>query len=216
MEAAAGAVETGDLDRPGLKIYDGFGRRLKATDTSGRRRESVMLHPPETDEVSHALRVRLQQYVAKCAAPDQDLSTTSIQTLVLMLLAHEEAWKASSKFKRTRVLVRVATILGFAIVAELNLIIGLGLTGASPKALHVAVEILPWLVVAFSLSATDLFWRRGRRFLAICLLANVALVLAAGFVRHEMGMPLNQTMLWIADLWFLNLHVMALDQLLKL
>jgi hypothetical protein len=30
-----------------------------------------------------------------------------------------------------------------------------------------------------------------------------------------LGIPLNQTMLWIADLWFLNVHVIALSQLLK-
>jgi hypothetical protein len=138
-----------------------------------------------------------------------------VQTLALMLLAHEEASQASSRLKRACVLVRLATILGFVIVADLNLIIGLGLTGGSAQTFHVAVEVLPWLLGAFSLSALDFFWTRGPRLLAACLVANVAMVVAAVFVRHMLGIPLNQTMLWIADLWFLNVHVIALSQLLK-
>jgi hypothetical protein len=110
-------------------------------------------------------------------------------------------------------MVRTATSLGLVTGGTVIVIIALGLSGASPRAFHVAVELLPWMVVASSVSLGTLLWRRGSRLIAAGLLANLAMVLAAIFVRHGLDVPLNQTMLWCADVWFLVIHAIALRML---
>jgi hypothetical protein len=111
--------------------------------------------------------------------------------------------------------VRIAPALGILTIGLLNLIIALGLTGTSPIAFHAAVETLPWVLVASSLFLGTLFWRRGKKPLSACLLANIVMMIVAVFVNHGLQIPLNQSLLWISDLWWLNVHLIAIGMLMR-
>lgn len=108
-------------------------------------------------------------------------------------------------------MARTATTLGMLTVALLNVVVGLAMIDVSPRAFHVAVEILPWLLIASSLSMGSVLWRTGRTTLAVCLFANIAMLLAALFARLALGtlVPLR-SILCMADLWWLNVHLIAL------
>jgi hypothetical protein len=108
----------------------------------------------------------------------------------------------------------VGVVLGVITVVALDLILLIGAGGEPPPWFGALVLVMDLSLIASSVALGVTFLRSGRRLLGLLFLANLVVMLVALILRVS-GVQFPRTVLFGADLYWLNLYLVGLAILIR-